>query len=357
VRAVELGQNLIDEAMPTLRVLTNAATTSIFLLISRYCVDGVFGRCYQHGGLSFRNMLGSLNLVEHHQMVRSEMRVALAVIAIGLFTLPADGDGTLLSWGPRDVEGVTEASFNKSKSQTVDEILAKNPEVKTWGDTYLLVVGAHSHKEDKALLKGLVSQLTDSTEVELKGTSRLILWPRITKGQILFEGKGFQVSDDLYLVAGRANWILRQLTKKNFGYVEPTSTKEQLAELQQKWKRWLDGEKVEEAPSEYPTKEKGSSEIHSHEALEALIVSLKPSDAKEKLTKTCLKKLYNLDELPKEPGALGSLCNPDNYTFSYLSQLTGVTDAHDHVWWADWWKTNKSNLVWNPESAAFDIKQ
>jgi hypothetical protein len=49
--------------------------------------------------------------------------------------------------------------------------------------------------------------------------SRLIIWERISRGEILFEGQGVQIEDDLFQVAGRANWILRNLYAKNFGHV------------------------------------------------------------------------------------------------------------------------------------------
>ncbi len=38
-------------------------------------------------------------------------------------------------------------------------------------------------------------------------------------GQDSFEGKGYQVSDDLFTVAVRASCMLRNLTKKNYGVV------------------------------------------------------------------------------------------------------------------------------------------
>ena len=46
----------------------------------------------------------------------------------------------------------------------------------------------------------------------------------------------------LFVVAGRANWMLRNLTKRNFGYVRPTTSEEELSRLQQKWTRRLSGE-------------------------------------------------------------------------------------------------------------------
>ena len=44
-------------------------------------------------------------------------------------------------------------------------------------------------------------------ETKLAGTKRLIVWERITSGEILFEGMGREIDDDVFRVAGRANWV------------------------------------------------------------------------------------------------------------------------------------------------------
>ena len=217
------------------------------------------------------------------------IKLKLASIAL-IFCVSSSrlyADGILLSWSSRDVSGVTEQSFDAAKQLSVGEIEKKNLEVGSWADAYLLMVGASQHKEDKALLKALASQITNKSKVHLKSTNRLIIWERITTGEIQFEGKSYQVSDDLFAAAGRANWMLRNLTKKNFGYVRPTTSEEELAKLQQKWTRWLSGEQVEEYQERYPTSEKGLEEIRSLEALEGLIVSLASTSEKEALTQDC----------------------------------------------------------------------
>ena len=64
------------------------------------------------------------------------------------------------------------------------------------------------------------------------------------------------MTDDLFTVSGRANWMLRNLSRKNFGYVRPTTSASDLAKLQQSWLRWLSGEQVEDVQEIYVSSEK-----------------------------------------------------------------------------------------------------
>lgn len=289
--------------------------------------------------------------------MKTTFTVLLLALSLGLLSFTAYADGILLSWSTRDVPGITEQSFNAAKQLKAEEILKKNLEVSSWADSFLLMVGANSHKEDQSLLKGLIAQITNNSKVELKATNRLIIWERITSGEIQFEGKGYQVSDDLFTVAGRANWMLRNLTQKNFGYVKPLTSDEELAALQQKWTRWTSGEQVEEYQDPYPSPAKGFEEIRSFAALEALIVSLRPTSEKEQLTKDCLRRLYNTDKLPDDPDSPLALCSPDRYTYIYLPVITGIKDHREYTWWKSWWETNKNQLAWNREKGIFEVKK
>jgi hypothetical protein len=281
----------------------------------------------------------------------------LAALAFCLFSQSAFADGVLMAWNPADVPGITEESVKAARQLDVAQILTKNRKVTSWGDALLLMIGSTGHKDDTALLRGLILQLNDRTNVRLEGTRRLVIWERIISGEIDFEGKGYQTSDDLFTVAGRANWILRNLTAKTFGLVKPKSSAEELLEIQKKWTRWINGETVEEYRSLFPAPEKAIAEISSIEALEGLIVSLRPTAYKTELTSACLKRMYNLDALPEDPNTPGALCSPDTYTYPYLTMLTGVRERHDHVWWANWWETNRSRLSWNQETGAFELKE
>ncbi|MBK7307804.1 MAG: hypothetical protein IPI88_12770 [Chitinophagaceae bacterium] len=120
-----------------------------------------------------------------------------------------------------DLKGMTKEKFDAAKNWSVSEIIQKNLDAQTWPDTYLVIVGASSRKGE--VIDKLIAQLENLMITKLGLTSRLIIWERILSGDILFEGKGFQIDDDIFSVAGRANWILRSITGKTFGYVKPNS--------------------------------------------------------------------------------------------------------------------------------------
>jgi hypothetical protein len=286
-------------------------------------------------------------------------RQFLLIIAL-LVSFSAAADGILVSWSPSNLTGMTKEKFDDAKTWTTSDILTRNTAAASWPDTYLLLVAASQHKEDKNFIRDLIKQITDGTEVKLQLTSRLIIWERITKGDILFEGKGMQVDDDLFKVAGRANFILRNITKSNFGLVALTSSPGDLSDLQSRWMAYAEGKNPAPYQDPYETKDKGLSEIHSLHALEALVASLKPSPEKEALTKACLKKIYQLDEMPKEKGSSASYCDPDTYTFSYLAILTGdkkYDEKKNYEWWLKWWQDNKNKLTWNKEKAIFEVSK
>ena len=289
--------------------------------------------------------------------MKNRFKIGLLILICCILEFRTLADGILVSWSARDVEGVTEQTFNAAKQLGVEDIIKKNLSVHSWPDAFLLMVAANQHKEDKRLLAGLTSQITDKAKSSLELTSKLIIWERITSGEILFEGKGYRISDDIFAAAGRSNWILRNLTKKNFGYIKPETSADELQKLQQKWTRWLKGDPVEEYRNMYESTEKGLEEIRSLEALEALIISLKPNNAKDKLTKDCLRRLYSTDKLPDDPSSPASLCNPDVYTHRYLTIVTGIKDKHDHTWWSKWLDTNKDRLEWNREKGMFEVKK
>jgi len=284
---------------------------------------------------------------------RRPILLTLSLLLVNTFNARAHGDGILISWAPNYLEGASQASFDQAKGLSVEAILAKNVAAKSWPDAYHVLLGANEHKTDKAFLAKLIEQLSDTSERKLTDTTRLIIWERITSGDILFEGKGMQVSDDLFSVAGRANWILRTITGHTFGFVRPHMPAGEIKVIQDRWRTWLAGEKIADLPEPYPTEQKGLEEIHSREALEALIVSLKPSDRKNRLTKECLAALYQLDELPSDPANPARLCSPDTYTRRYLSLLTEVAGEHDAAWWSMWWSAQNRNLKWDPKSAKF----
>ena len=54
-----------------------------------------------------------------------------------------------------------------------------------------------------------------------------------------FYGHGWVVNDDLFTVAGRASWLLRDITGEQFGSVKPSSTKAESFALKKQWPAWL----------------------------------------------------------------------------------------------------------------------
>ena len=270
----------------------------------------------------------------------------LFILLLSCTKMLAAADGMLFSWGPRDLEGMTEARWSTARARSPQEILRLNRELTTWPEAYEVLAGASLNASSRELLDGLVQQLSDSKETELKQTGRLIVWDRIASGQILFVGMGLHVEDDLFRVAGRANWVLRSVLKKNFGYVRRASGAQDLAELQKAWAASIQGKPVKEFVEPYPSANKGLDELRSPGAIPALIASLLPSDAKDEHVLKCRQR----------HGPMDKVCNPDNLALQFLGKLTGISDPHDHEWWARWWAENGARLRWSPETASFLVK-
>ena len=283
-------------------------------------------------------------------------RKSLLLLVLLLWSREALADEVVGAWSPRDVPGVTQQAIAAAGRLGVAEILKRNPAVDSWPDAFLLMAGAYPHREDRALLEGLVAQLGDPKRTGLRETNRLIIWERIISGEIRFEGLGFQVSDDLFGVAGRANWMLRNLTKKDFGHVRPNTSAEELDGLRRRWARWLAGERVEEHRDVYaPAGEDSRFKrgVTGPETVEALIVSLRPRAGKQNVAgegcAVALRALY-----PSGPTAPAeAACSPDAFARGYLAALTGVREPHDHAWWQRWWDANKGRLSWDAEKGMF----
>ena len=128
--------------------------------------------------------------------------IGLLLLALGR-SEPANADGTLLTWSSRSIPGMTEARWEEAKKRDVAAILDLNRRASSWADCYEVALGAVQHRGDPALLQGLVEQLGDPTMRTLEGASQLVIWERISTGDLLFEGKGAQIDDDLFQVAGR----------------------------------------------------------------------------------------------------------------------------------------------------------
>ncbi len=250
--------------------------------------------------------------------------------------------------------------YDQAQKLTSAELLSKNLNDKSWSAVFLtLNASANNYSKDSNYLKGLAYQITNDKQTLLEGTSRLIIWDRIISGDIIFEGKGLVMDNDLYKAAGRANQILQTLTKKTFEAVTIHSTEKELEELKNKWLDFLAGKPVEEyKPVEY--KNAKIPEISSLAAVEALIISLQDNLKKQQITKGCLQRLYGLTEMPKERGSQASYCSPDTYTFSYLAMLFGDTkfdETKDAKWWQNFWETNHNKLAWNNDKGIYEVEK
>lgn len=263
----------------------------------------------------------------------------------------------LTSWSQQNIENYTKEMYEEAQKLKSSELLIKNLNDKSWSAVFLtLNASINNYAKDNDYLKSLANQLTNKTETKLEGTSRLIIWDRIISKDIIFEGKGLVIDNDLFTVSGRANQILQNLTNRNFGYVTINSTEKELNNLKKNWLDYLSNKNVEDfKPLEY--KNSKIPEISSLNAVNALIISLQDNTRKEAITKKCLKNVYKLDEIPKEKGSSASYCNPDTYTYSYLAILFGEVKADESKnasWWLNFWNENHKNLVWNSEKGIYN---
>jgi hypothetical protein len=288
------------------------------------------------------------------------MKKKLFLILLILCSYNSFTQKVLTSWSQQNIENYTKEMYDEAQKLTSSELLSKNLNDKTWSAVFLtLNASVNNYSKDSNYLKELAYQIPNSKENLLEGTSRLIIWDRIVTADIIFEGKGLVIDNDLFKVGGRANQILQTLTDRNFGFVTIHSTEKELEELKNKWLFFLSNKPIEEYKAiEY--KNAKIPEISSITAVQALIISLQDNLKKQQITKNCLKKVYKLDEMPKEKESSARYCNPDTYTFSYLGILFGdekFDETKDAKWWRSFWETNHNKLVWNSDKGIYEVRK
>jgi len=288
------------------------------------------------------------------------MRKTIALTLVTICYLNLFSQRMLTSWSQQNIENYTKEMYDEAQKLSTSELLSKNLNDKTWSAVFLtLNASVNNYSKDINYLKELANQTTNDKETKLEGTSRLIIWERIISGDIIFEGKGIVIENDLFKVGGRANQILQNLTKKNFGYVTLHTTKEELEKLKSNWLDYLSNKPiVEYIPSE--NKNAKIPEISNLDAVHALIVSLQDNLAKRQITEKCLKNVYNLTEMPKDKSSSANYCNPDTYTLSYLGILFGDKkndESKNANWWKKFWDENQNNLVWSNEKGIYELKK
>lgn len=284
----------------------------------------------------------------------------IIIFVLGLIVVnPSFSQQLLMSWSQRNISNYTKEMYDHAQKLSPTELLEKNLNDKYWSEVFLtLNASINNYSKDTSYLKGLAQQITNNSETKLEGTSRLIIWDRITSGEILFEGKGIVFENDLFKVCGRANQILQNVTNKSFGIVSINTSEEELEDLKSKWLKLFDNEEVAEyQPEEYLNAQ--IPEISNLSAVQALISSLKSTPAKEEIITSCLKNLYDLDKMPEESDSPARFCDPDTYTLSYLGILFGdekTSNSKDAEWWLEFWEQNNNSLVWNKEGGIFIVK-
>ncbi len=90
-----------------------------------------------------------------------------------------------------------------------------------------------------AFLPELIKALTDTTYVGLTNAFDVTIWCRVKTGQLKENTYNYQIDDDVFKVCGRANWILKRLTKKEFGNIRCDTKQESIQLIQDKWIKWL----------------------------------------------------------------------------------------------------------------------
>lgn len=85
----------------------------------------------------------------------------------------------------------------------------------------------------------LIARLSEKRKIALKNTADLIIWDRIASGDLKFYGHGSCITEDLFTVAGRASWILNQLTGENFAEVHGNLTPQDAEKFKKQWTEYI----------------------------------------------------------------------------------------------------------------------
>lgn len=90
----------------------------------------------------------------------------------------------------------------------------------------------------------LIARLTHKKKIGLTGTADLIIHCRLSTGDLKFYGHGGVIMEDIFTVAGRASWILNELTGEEFAVVSCHHSKEELQDFKQQWIEYVSNLKV-----------------------------------------------------------------------------------------------------------------
>jgi len=86
----------------------------------------------------------------------------------------------------------------------------------------------------------LVARLSMKKKIGIENSADLIIWDRIRTGDLNFYGHGGGIDEDIFTIAGRASWILNELTGEDFATVQIGLTKEQAIEFKNMWTQYIE---------------------------------------------------------------------------------------------------------------------
>jgi hypothetical protein len=81
----------------------------------------------------------------------------------------------------------------------------------------------------------LVVRLGEKRKVGLVNSADLIIMDRLGTGDLEFYGHGGSVDEDLFTTAGRASWILNEITGEDFAEVHGNTSKEEIVTYKRFW--------------------------------------------------------------------------------------------------------------------------
>jgi hypothetical protein len=85
----------------------------------------------------------------------------------------------------------------------------------------------------------LVARLSCKKKIGLTNTADLIIWDRMSTGDLAAYGHGGFVNEDLFTIAGRASWILNDLTGEKFASVHGRLTKKESENYKVLWTKYI----------------------------------------------------------------------------------------------------------------------
>lgn len=89
------------------------------------------------------------------------------------------------------------------------------------------------------MIPELINALTDTTYIGLTNAFDVTIWCRVSKGQLQHNTYNYQIDEDIFKVGGRALWILKRLTKNQFGVIRCETKMDDIKSIQKSWLQWL----------------------------------------------------------------------------------------------------------------------